>query len=444
MRLDNPIPSLAEGVEVMSMNGQLGSRSGEALINFLNDYDVVITDDNNAEQINVTNGTPFNDIEGAQILYPYNGILQTPREFYLPSGDYSIEAINSSSLPFVSMMTNENGTVMFTRNDAQQGETEALGCHGSQYVYTNQLGQASNIDAYILTSDETTSYEYYVDNIDISAGQSIGLQIIDATHIMITSNGAATNYDVRIRIYSPETGFWEAVASNVPIGTNVTQLIIPSLTEDTMDGIMIETDANQDGTYEGSEGLDNEGIPNMMLSIAEVEIANTGGSESFHVSNVGAGNLNWNVVYAPSWITVNAGATGVNHGPIEFTVAENTTSAGRQDYLIVEASAPANDQDTVLVIQGEGGVIGIDNIKLNGSAVSMMPNPANDRVQFAVEHNFVGNASYSIYSSTGQLVREGQIRGQKEIINTSHMERGVYQVKFNLNGKIIIKKLVLS
>lgn len=405
--------------------------------------ETTITSDN-GESI-VVNGLNYqNTIEGSQSIDAITGHYTKPNKFELPVGNYDIETVSQDFKPISVFLNSNSGIISMSRSAEEIIETNHFTLEQEKLYYNNTTSEIRHINIHIVTKEDDTSLQYFVDDISVNPGQSLGLQIINPTQVVITSNGAATNYNVRIRIFNPETGFWEAVASNVPIGTNVTQLIIPSLTDDTMDGIIIETDANQDGTYEGSEGFDNEGVPNMMLSIAEVEISNTGGSESFHVSNVGAGNLNWNVVYAPSWITVNTGATGVNHGAIEFTVAENTTSAGRQDYLIVEASAPANDQDTVLVIQGEGGIIGIDNLKLNGSAVSMMPNPANDRVQFAVEHNFVGNASYTIYSSTGQMVREGQMRGQKEIINTSQMERGVYQVKFNLNGKIIIKKLALS
>lgn len=434
--LGNDYPSL------YTMNGGEGYREGSIRLAFLNEPDLNITSEDG--EIAVSNQLYTNTIVGAKSLDSYGGFAEKPHVFKFDPGEYAATVTSQENEHFSAWSTSEQGTIMYTRADAEAGEVDHVLSSGTLFSYLNQSGEAQNIDAQIVTSDGDMQFSYYVDNIGVSAGQDISLQIMSPTQVMITSSNAATNYDVRIRIFSPEVGFWEATASGVPIGTDVTQLIIPSLTEDTMDGIIIETDANQDGTYESSDAYENEGVPNMLLSHYEVSVPNSGADETVHVSNVGAGNLNWTVVSSPSWITVNTGATGVNHGPVEFTVAENTATEGRQDYIIIEASSPANDQDTVLVIQGQGGGIGIDKISLSDVVVSMTPNPAKDMVQFSLEENFSGKASYSIYNSAGQLVRESTMRGQREVINTSKMERGVYQVKFMLDGKIIIKKLVLS
>jgi len=428
--------------QLYNLSGGENYRDGSVRLAFLNGPNLNIT--STEGEITIMDDVFTNTIPGAHSLDSYGGYAEKSHVIKFDVGEYDASVTAQEDQHFSAWATTEQGTIMYTRQDAVSGEVDHVRSSGTMFTYLNEGSSLEVVNAIILTSVGDMQFSYYVDDIGVNAGQDISLQIVDATHIMITSSNASTNYDVKIRIFSPEVGFWEATASDVSIGTNVTQLIIPSLTEDTMDGIIIETDANQDGTYEGSQGYDNEGIPNMLLSHYEVNVPKSGSDEIVHVSNVGGGNLNWTVVSSPSWITVNTGATGVNHGPVEFTVSENTATTGRQDYIIIEASSPANDQDTVLVVQGEGGGIGIDKIKLSDNLVTLMPNPARNLVQFSFEDNNASNATYTIYSSTGKLVHEGKMRGQKEIINTSEMERGVYQVKFLINGKIIIKKLVLA
>lgn len=447
LKYDKYKKAFTQSRELLSLTGADNSRDLDyVMLSLINRPNVTITNAGGAGTIEVDGFNLTNTIPGSASICLPTGIIQKPFDFKLPLSDYEGMTIATNDEPLEAWLNTEGyGTVMMMRTDTEEGDVDYFRNTDKKLFYINNGTAPIPLTATILTSSESTQLQYTVSNITVAPNQSIGLEILDATHVLITSNDAATSYDVNIQIYNPEVGFWNTTATNVPIGTDVTQLIIPSLTDDTMDGIIIETDANQDGTYELSDSYDNEGIPNMMLSHAQINVPNQTSNQSFHVSNVGGGNLNWTVVSSPSWISISTGATGVNHGPIEFTIAENTATTGRQDYIIVEASSPANDQDTVLVVQGEGGGVGIEKLILSDAVVSLMPNPAKDFVQFAIDYNdYKGGVAYSIYSATGQLVKEGKMRGRKEIINTSEMDRGVYQVKFIINGKTIVKKLVLS
>ncbi len=428
--------------QLFNLEGGEDYREGSIRLSFLNEPDISIT--SSEGDIAVSNQLYTNTIPGAFSLDRFGGYGEKPHVFKFDPGEYTATITAQADDHFSAWSTSEQGTIMYTRPDAQAGDVDHVFSSGTLFSYLNQSGQAQDINAIILTSDGDMQFTYSVDNIGVSAGQDISLQIVSPTEIMITSSNAATTYDVKIRIFTPEIGFWEATATGVPIGTNVTQLIIPSLTDDTMDGIIIETDANQDGNYETSDAYENEGIPNMLLSQYEVTVPNSGATETVHVSNVGGGNLNWTVVSAPSWITINTGVTGINHGPVEFSVEENTATEGRQDYIIIEASSPANDQDTVLVIQGQGGGVDIDTINLSDAFVSIMPNPAHEMVVFTLNESFVGTATYSIFNATGQLVKESNIRGRNEKINVANFTRGVYHVTFHINNQVITKKLVIS
>jgi hypothetical protein len=159
------------------------------------------------------------------------------------------------------------------------------------------------------------------------------------------------------------------------------------------------------------------------------------------VSNVGAGNLNWTFTNVPSWISITEGASGINHGPVTFT-AEDNLGLTRQDYLIADASAPANDQDTVLVIQL--GINGVNDLEL-ASLITIQPNPAHDHVQF-VRHNILNGAllSYEIFDATGRLVENGNFTGTRMTLQTTEWESGVYSVRFVSEGKVLVRKLVVE
>lgn len=438
---DNLIGS--EYPQLFNMSGQDGYRESSVKMAFLHSPDLSITASGGGE-INVIGEEYSNSISGAEALNSYGGYGEKSHLFKLDPGEYSAAITAQSEGGFGAYSISENGSILYERNSAVAGDTDNIFSSGTSFGYRNQAGSSQDINALILTSDGAVHYSYYVDNIGVSSGQDISLQIIDATRVMITSSNASTTYDVRIRVFNPEVGFWEASAAGIAIGADVSQLLIPVLTLDNFDGITVETDADGDGIYEDSDFYPNGGTPVMVLSHYEVYSPNTGSDEEVFVSNIGGGNLNWTVVSSPDWVSVNAGLTGVNHGAVQFTVAENNDTNGRQGYIIIQAAAPANEQDTVLVTQGQGTGVGIDKINLSDALVSMMPNPAKDYVLFSLSNDFSGTASYSIYNATGQLVRESKMHDKKEIVNTSELNRGIYQVKFILNGSVVIKKLVLS
>jgi hypothetical protein len=428
--------------QLYNLNGGNDYREGSVRMAFLNNPDIHITSSDG--EVIVANELFQNSIPGSQSLNAHGGYIEKPHVFTFLPDEYNATITSQDDSPFSAWGTSEQGTIIFNRPAAQAGELDHVRNIGTQFTYDNQSGATQNINATILTSDGDMQLTYYVDDIQVNDGQEISLEIMSPIQVMITSSNAATDYDVRIRIFNPEVGFWEASANDIPIGTNVTQVLIPSLTDDTMDGIIVQTDADQDGVYEESDAYENNGMPNMLLSHYEVEVPNDGGNEIVHVSNVGGGNLNWTVISAPSWITVNTGATGVNHGPIAFTVAENTSTEGRQDYILIEASAPSNDIDTVLVIQGEGGGVGISKLKLEDALVTLSPNPANDFLQVTLDSKFLGDASYRIYNAAGQLVQENVLLSTRTMLNTSNMGSGVYQLQLTIGGQQVIKRLVIE
>ena len=378
---------------------------------------------------------------GGEALFPVNGLSTKPNQFVLSALPFDAVTTAVNGPGFQASSQGTVGTVSYMRQGALEGETDHVINTGDVFSYINDADAAREIDAYILVNDGAMNYQYFCNDIVVVPGQTISLQIIEPTQVMITSDGAATNYDVRIRVYDPETGFWETEAPGIAIGTGVTQILIPDLVDDIFNGVTIQSDADGDGIFESTDDAGNAGIPNMMLSESEFNLAAISATGEFNISNVGGGNLNWNFIETPSWITFTEGATGINHGHVTFT-AEDNTGLTRQGWLIAEAAAPANDQDSVFVTQlGTNGVSDLDLAAL----VSMQPNPAADRVRFVKNGLLQGMPlAYEIFDARGSLVKKGSFTGTTETIETGEWQRGVYTVRFTSDSKTIVRKLVVS
>ncbi len=392
--------------------------------------------------IDVMGNDYSNTLIGSQTIFLYTGQNEKPSNFLLAPGEYDISVSSTSDQDFSAYFQTDEGSIVYTRPSTSIGENDALSVTNTECLYTNSGSESVNVNAYVLTSDdEGSTYQYYCDNLDLAIGQTVGLDIIDATHVMITSAGGSSTYDVRIRIFNEATGFWECTSAGIAIGSGVTQQIIPELTGDTFNGVTIETDANQDGDFETTENFDNDGLPNMMLSQSEVNVPALAASGTFYISNVGAGNLNWSVASAPSWITVDEGATGINHGPLTFSAADNFGET-RQEWLIVEAAAPANDQDSVLVTQL--GINGIESLSAQ-MLMTMQPNPANGRVQFS-RKELLGSAvlSYEIYNAAGSKITSGTMSANSMTLDVSEWSGGVYTVRFTAPANSFVMRLVVT
>jgi len=440
LRVEESQPIFTEPFHIYHTDLETGTRDDDFMLTFPNRPDIHI-EGGSGGSIDVQGNDFTESLMGAETIFRPTGLNEKPFRFRLSPLSFTATTNAINDKPFYASSQGNYGSVSYIRNGVAPGESDNVMNAGDVFSYINQGSTPVNINAEILTSEGVSTYQYFCDNIEVGAGQTISLQIIDPTHVLITSNGASTNYDVRIRIFSEETGFWETEAPGIPIGTDVTQILIPDLVDDMFNGITIETDADGDGIFEGTEDADNAGIPDMILSAAEFNIAAVSGMGEFNISNVGSGNLNWNFVETPSWITFTEGATGVNHGHVIFT-AEDNTGLTRQGWLIAESAAPANDQDSVFVTQlGTNGVSDLDL----GALVSMQPNPASDRVRFVKNGLLQGMPlAYEIFDARGSLVKKGSFTNTSETIETGEWQRGVYMVRFTSDSKTIVRKLVVS
>ena len=107
-------------------------------------------------------------------------------------------------------------------------------------------------------------------------------------------------------------------------------------------------------------------------------------------------------------------------------------------------------------INDNGNNLYIDNVKVyEGEEPTLIkeiqkfetviyPNPA--KTQFILEHNLTNydNAFVEIYNTIGKLLLKKQIHSNKEIINVSNLENGIYFVRFRGNNCNTTKKIYIN
>jgi len=414
-----------------------GFRIEDVILTFKHDPNIQITDGAGGVA-SIFEGGQFNTIPNLRIESRETGRYSKAYKYGVGMSDLNItsEVVNFNSFNVLAQVS--GGAISYSRPDAQLGEQDGLVTSDGMVSYINVMNVPVNLQTTVLTAANGMTFHYACNDIIVQPGQNVGMEIIDATHINITSNGAATNYDVSIRIFDPFTGFWEAEVNDIPIGANVTQQIIPDLNEDTFDGVIILNDANGDGEFEGSESIDNAGIPLMLFSQYEISVAALSGGGAFYVSNVGSGNLNWNVTSSPQWVTINAGQSGVNHGPVQFT-SEDNEGLTRIGYIVVE--------------EGNGGVIDsvtVTQLGINHTDfidprydLTVWPNPVVDFIRVERGSALIGDAiSYEVIDIRGAMVGCSVPQSGSIVVDTRFWAAGTYTIRFKTKMGVMVKQVV--
>jgi hypothetical protein len=84
----------------------------------------------------------------------------------------------------------------------------------------------------------------------------------------------------------------------------------------------------------------------------------------------------------------------------------------------------------------------VDAAALN---VTLYPNPTRDRVNIEVQNSISGPAEISVFTMDGKLVLQRNYTDNRRIsFSMKEHVSGMYFVKINLQGKDIVKKLILN
>lgn len=115
--------------------------------------------------------------------------------------------------------------------------------------------------------------------------------------------------------------------------------------------------------------------------------------------------------------------------------------------LIVSSSNGCTSTDQVLVTYNcaprESGVTNVnENNELFDSFISLFPNPNNGK--FIITNSLSEKISYQILDLQGRSIKSGVLKDEKTEIDLSNYDKGVYFLKCNINGKTVVKKVIVQ
>jgi hypothetical protein len=93
------------------------------------------------------------------------------------------------------------------------------------------------------------------------------------------------------------------------------------------------------------------------------------------------------------------------------------------------------------------GTIVFSLIKNNNSGLRVMPNPVNDKIQLSFEVNSTGNADITIVNSQGQNMQVFKYPVEKgnnniPLNNLGNLSAGLYIIRVNINGQMLLAKII--
>lgn len=144
--------------------------------------------------------------------------------------------------------------------------------------------------------------------------------------------------------------------------------------------------------------------------------------------------------------TLTANATGTNYtyqwidcasgNPLPGETSSSITPLGSGDYAVVITDTTSGCSDTSECITVIVGSV-IDPII---QSINVYPNPANNALSIELNEN-VSNATYSIYSIDGSLIKRAPYM-QNELIDLSGIESGAYTIHILDNDKVYTSRFV--
>jgi len=103
--------------------------------------------------------------------------------------------------------------------------------------------------------------------------------------------------------------------------------------------------------------------------------------------------------------------------------------------------------DSVLVYYKKGSeewgqqlIVGLSDQNCTEDLLSIFPNPAEATIRIKYDKPLIGNVI--IYSQYGEIMYKIYLKDDSEIIDISGLKPSIYILEFNLNDRVIVKKLV--
>ncbi len=143
------------------------------------------------------------------------------------------------------------------------------------------------------------------------------------------------------------------------------------------------------GAYEYGSG---PAQPVLSVTPASQNVAASGGTATFTVSNTGTGTMNWTAaVSGASWLSVTSGSSGTGSGTVTLNAQANT-GAERTGTVTVTAAGATGSPKSVQVIQAAGSVTGPI---LSVTPASQNVAAAGETITFTVSNTGTGTMNWT-------------------------------------------------
>ncbi len=229
---------------------------------------------------------------------------------------------------------------------------------------------------------------------------------------------------------------------------------------------------NYDEAYSVQETIDGGYILN-----GETYSFGAGQSDVYLVKTDSDGNLLWSKTFGGTTDDNGASVQQTNNGGYMIVGSTSSFEVATDIYLIkTDSNGNSSCYETTSStqinsggIQGTGGVQGIagtsttpstqtasggietvicsstttaTNENFHDDLFSLLPNPATDKLQITISNLQIEKAELEIFDVMGKLIQKGKLKSQKEEIDISLLEKGVYYLKVSREGKSVVKKFI--
>ena len=97
-------------------------------------------------------------------------------------------------------------------------------------------------------------------------------------------------------------------------------------------------------------------------------------------------------------------------------------------------------------IDGQVKIHKIISVDCGNNDFSIFPNPTTSEIIISNDQltNFSFPTEVTLFNVSGQIVLKKQLRGnENEILNLSDLPKGIYSCHFFINGRVVIKKIIV-
>ncbi|MEO0403942.1 MAG: T9SS type A sorting domain-containing protein, partial [Bacteroidota bacterium] len=278
---------------------------------------------------------------------------------------------------------------------------------------------------------------FEVSNMQVEQDQNVSLQILE-DGLYMSNSGENTSYDVHVEVYTNVGEIYQTDVTGIPIDDGVTQIIIPIFSDDGLSGVSITDYDGDPDTPDPTTDYDNEALPVLTVSSDSLYINNAAQSLTIGVGNLGGGELEWDVMSMPDWMSVDGASSGVNFGSLSFNVEANSGNPRSGNIVVQNINADA--MIAVVYVEQSDVADNINEFWMEGLVI--YPNPGMDQIMIQLPEVVQNEtAKVSLVNHLGQEVLS-QTVSNTQPVNTTRLASGLYSLIIQTSKGVITKQWV--